>query len=163
MLAASETVLARTIGRSAARHLALVRALLEETLRREMAEAIRFPSSRELVDYLHLGMAFLPAEHFRVLFLAADHGLLADEVVNQGTVSEVQMYPREVVRRALELAASELVLVHNHPSGNPEPSASDIAATRLVADAARTVGITVLDHIVVGRGGWTSLRELGLV
>lgn len=161
MLAADETVLARTVPRAAARQVALIGALLAEALRHEAEVAIRFPTSRELVDYLRFGMACLPAEQFRVLFLAADHALLADEVLGRGTVSEVQMYPREVVRRALEVGATELVLVHNHPSGNPEPSASDIAATRLVVDAVRPVGITVIDHLVIARGGWTSLRERG--
>jgi DNA repair protein RadC len=98
-----------------------------------------------------------------VLFLDKKNRLLADELMGQGTIDHAPVYPREVVRRALELSASAVILVHNHPSGDPTPSQADIDMTRQVIDAARALRITVHDHLVVGRDGVASFKALGLI
>lgn len=116
-----------------------------------------------LLDYCTAAMARNPQEEFRVLFLDRKNALIADEVQGQGTVDHTPVYPREIVKRALELSASAVILVHNHPSGDPTPSKADIDMTREVANAARALRITVHDHIVVARGGVLSFRSLGLL
>jgi DNA repair protein RadC len=108
-------------------------------------------------------MAHCEREAFRVLFLDKKNQLIADEVMNQGTVDHAPVYPREVMRRALELAASAVILVHNHPSGDQTPSSADIEMTRKIIDAARTLGIAVHDHVIVGRAEVASFKALGLI
>ncbi len=115
-----------------------------------------------LLDYVKVALAHEPREQFRVLFLDRKNQLLADEVMNEGTVDHAPVYPREIVRRALELSASAVILVHNHPSGDPTPSQADIEMTRQVVDAGRPLRITVHDHLVVGREGVASFKALGL-
>ena len=99
---------------------------------------------------------------FRILFLDKKNRVIADEVQQEGTVDHTPVYPREVVKRALELSATALILVHNHPSGDPTPSQADIEMTRQVAQVARTLGIQVLDHVIVGKDGHASLKGLKL-
>jgi DNA repair protein RadC len=101
-------------------------------------------------------------EQFRVLYLDKKNQLIADEMMNQGTVDHAPVYPREVMRRALEMAASAVILVHNHPSGDPTPSAADIDMTRQVVEAGKPLKIAVHDHLVVGREGVASFKALGL-
>lgn len=108
-------------------------------------------------------MAHRPREQFRVLYLDHRNNLIEDEMVAEGTVDHAPVYPREVVRRALEVSASSMVLVHNHPSGDPTPSRADIEMTRRVVDAARALDLQVHDHIVVGCEGTASFRSLGLM
>jgi DNA repair protein RadC len=108
-------------------------------------------------------MAFAEREQFRLLFLDKRNALIADEVQGTGTVDHTPVYPREVVRRALELSASALILVHNHPSGDPTPSAADIKMTRDIVEVAKPLGIAVHDHIIVGREGHASLKGLRLI
>ena len=98
-----------------------------------------------------------------MLFLDRKNILIADEVQNRGTVDHTPVYPREIIKRALELSASAIILVHNHPSGDPTPSKADIAMTREVAGAAKALGIAVHDHLVIGRGGHASFKSLGLL
>jgi DNA repair protein RadC len=116
-----------------------------------------------LIDYLKLTMAHCEREAFRVLFLDKKNQLIADEILNHGTVDHAPVYPREVVRRALEVSASAVILVHNHPSGDQTPSSADIEMTRKVIDAARTLGIAVHDHVIVGRAEVASFKALGLI
>lgn len=116
-----------------------------------------------LLDYLMAVLARERVEHFRVLFLDSRNGLLADEAQARGTVSHTPVYPREVVKRALELHASSLILVHNHPSGNPEPSHDDIEMTQQVKQAATALSITLHDHLIIGNGRWFSFRREGLL
>ncbi len=116
-----------------------------------------------LLDYVTAAMARSEREEFRVLFLDRKNILIADEVQGQGTVDHTPVYPREIVKRALELAASSIILVHNHPSGDPSPSRADIEMTREVASAAKALRIAVHDHLVVGRGGTASFKSLGLL
>jgi DNA repair protein RadC len=115
-----------------------------------------------LLAYVKLALAHESREQFRVLYLDKKNQLIADEVMNRGTVDHAPVYPREVVRRALEVSASSLILVHNHPSGDPSPSSADVEMTRQVVEAGRSLRITVHDHLVVGRDGVASLKALGL-
>ena len=108
-------------------------------------------------------MAHCDREAFRVLFLDKKNQLIADEILNHGTVDHAPVYPREVVRRALEVSASAVILVHNHPSGDQTPSSADIEMTKKVIDAARTLGIAVHDHVIVGCAEVASFKALGLI
>ena len=116
-----------------------------------------------LLDYCSAAMARAQTEEFRVLFLDRKNVLVADEVHQRGTVDHTPVYPREVVKRALELGASAIILVHNHPSGDPTPSRSDIAMTREIALAAKALKIEVHDHLIIGRGKHASFKALGLL
>ena len=116
-----------------------------------------------LIDYCAAAMARSQTEEFRVLFLDRKNVLMADEVQSAGTVDHTPVYPREIVKRALELGASSLILVHNHPSGDPNPSRSDIEMTRDVTAAAKALRIAVHDHVIVGRSGHFSFKAMGLL
>ena len=116
-----------------------------------------------VIDYCRASMAYSEVEIFRILFLDKRNGLITDEIQQSGTVDHTPVYPREVVRRALELNASALILVHNHPSGDPTPSQADIKMTREIADIAKPLGVILHDHIIVGRNGHASLKGLGLL
>jgi len=116
-----------------------------------------------LLDYCAAAMARAAEEEFRVLFLDRKNVLIQDKVMNRGTVDHAPVYPREIVKLALELSASALILVHNHPSGDPTPSRADIEMTREVVEAARALRIAVHDHIVIGRNGTASFKALGLL
>ncbi len=122
-----------------------------------------FSGWSDLLAYVRAAMAYLDREEFRVLYLDSKNALIADEVQQKGTVDHAPVYPREVVRRGLELSAASLILVHNHPSGDPTPSRADIEMTRRVIEAAEAVGIKVHDHIIVAREGHASLRGLQLI
>ena len=115
-----------------------------------------------LLAYVRVALANEQREQFRVIFLDKKNQLIADEVMNRGTVDHAPVYPREVMRRALELSASSLILVHNHPSGDPTPSGADVEMTKQVVEAGRSLRISVHDHLVVGREGVASLKALGL-
>ena len=119
-------------------------------------------SSSALSAYVRTALAHEPREQFRVLFLDKKNQLIADEVMNHGTVDHAPVYPREVMRRALELSASALILVHNHPSGDPTPSGADVQMTREIIEAGRALRIAIHDQLVVGRDGVASFKALGL-
>jgi DNA repair protein RadC len=116
-----------------------------------------------LIDYLRAAMGREANEQFRLLFLDRKNALIADEIQARGTVDHTPVYVREVVKRALDLGATALILVHNHPSGDPTPSRADIEMTRDIARAAAPLGVTIHDHIIIGRGEPASLRALGLL
>jgi DNA repair protein RadC len=116
-----------------------------------------------LIDYLKGAMAHEQTEQVRLLFLDRKNGLIRDEVQSRGTIDAAALYPREVVKRALELGAAALILVHNHPSGDPTPSPQDVQITKAVIAAAEPLGLVVHDHIIVGRDRTASLRSLGLI
>lgn len=120
-------------------------------------------SSSQLLEYLRLMMAHLTIEQFRILFLDKRNRLIADEVHQTGTVDHTPVYPREVIKRSLELSATALILAHNHPTGDPSPSPSDIRMTHEIERAAKPLGILVHDHVVLGRFGSVSLRALQLI
>jgi DNA repair protein RadC len=140
--------------------------LQEAALRIGRGEVARRPvisSWSALLAYVKAALAHEPREQFRVLFLDKKNQLIADETMNEGTVDHAPVYPREVVRRALEVSASAVILVHNHPSGDPTPSGADIDMTRQVVEAARVLRLAVHDHLVVGRDGVASFKALGLL
>jgi len=117
----------------------------------------------ELIDYCRSTMAFENVEQFRILFLDKKNRLIADEVQQRGTVDHTPVYPREVIKRSLELSATALILVHNHPSGDPTPSTADVKMTKQIVDIAQPLGITVHDHIIIGTSGHASMRALRLI
>jgi DNA repair protein RadC len=117
----------------------------------------------QLLDYFHSQMAFESIEQFRILFLDKKNRLIADEVQQTGTVDHTPVYPREVIKRALELSATALILVHNHPSGDPAPSSADVRMTKEISDIAKPLGITLHDHVIIGKSGHASLRALKLI
>jgi DNA repair protein RadC len=150
-------------GNPAIRHLGMVRGIMLHVLRSEILNEPILTDSQALIDYLFADMAHLPAERLRVLFLNSRNRLLRDEVMGEGSVNETPIYPREIMRRALEVGATALILAHNHPSGDPAPSKGDIEATRRIAAAGRALDIRIHDHVVLARGGWTSFQALGLI
>ncbi len=118
---------------------------------------------QQLLDYCHTALAHEKTEQFRIFFLDTKNVLIADEVQQRGTIDHTPVYPREVVKRALALNAAALILVHNHPSGDPKPSRDDIEMTKEIRKAAEALGITIHDHLVIGRKGHASFRSLGLL
>ncbi|MBU6372582.1 MAG: DNA repair protein RadC [Alphaproteobacteria bacterium] len=139
-------------------HAAMTRAMRAEAMRRPVVS-----SWSALTSYVKTVLQHETREQFRVLFLDRKNQLVRDEVMSEGTIDQAPVYPREVVRRALELDAASLILVHNHPSGDPNPSVADVAITRDVIAAAKALGLTVHDHVVVGRHGMASFKSLGLI
>lgn len=161
--APGELAQASSVGPALRAELTLLR---EFAVRLARAEACRRPvitSWTALVAYVRAALAHEPREQFRTLFLDRRNILLRDELAADGTVDHAPVYPREVIRRALELSASALILVHNHPSGDPAPSRADIDMTRQIVEAARVFNIQVHDHLVVGREGTASFKALGLI
>lgn len=120
-------------------------------------------SWQALLDYLTIDMAHLTVERVRVLYLDTRNRLVLDDHVGDGSIDEAAIHPREVIRKALDIGASALILVHNHPSGDPSPSRADIQITQRIAEAGRLLGIVVHDHVIIGREGHTSLRAKGLL
>jgi DNA repair protein RadC len=149
------------VGPAAAVIIKAVQACALRMAQQEVTKREVIGSWKKLLDYLRMTMAEEKTEQFRLLFLDNKNALIADEEQQRGTVNHTPVYPREVVRRALELGASAIILVHNHPSGDPTPSQDDIAMTKEVAAAADKLGISVHDHIIIGRKGHASLRSLG--
>lgn len=131
-------------------------------VRAEIMDQPILGSWSRVIDYLTAVLSREKVEHFRVLYLDTRNRLIADEPQSRGTVNLTSVYPREVVRRALELSATALILVHNHPSGNPTPSAQDIDITQAVRAAAEPLSVAVHDHVIIGNGEWVSLRREGL-
>jgi DNA repair protein RadC len=129
----------------------------------ELKKRTLLSSWNQVIDYCRTSMAFADKEQFRILFLDKRNQLISDEVQQTGTVDHTPVYPREVIKRALELSATAMILVHNHPSGDPAPSAEDLRITRELAEAGRLLDIELLDHLVIGHGRWVSLRALGAI
>lgn len=132
-------------------------------LAEEARDAPVISSWKKLLDYCRAAMALEKTEQFRLLFLDQKNRVIADEVQQRGTVNHTPVYPREVVKRALELSASALIMVHNHPSGDPTPSRADIDMTRQVRDAAEKLGIALHDHVIIAGTEHVSLKSLGLM
>lgn len=142
-------------------HLKTIEAAAHRLARSRILNRPALSSWDALLDYCHTAMAHKDVEQFRVLYLDRKNVLIADEEQARGTVDHVPVYPREVVKRALELNASALILVHNHPSGDPTPSPQDIAMTRTMQDAAQALGVTVHDHLIIGKSREISFRSEG--
>ena len=151
------------LGAAGVTELKIVQAAAGQLARGEVKRRTVLSSWSLVLDYCRTTMAFADKEKFRILFLDKRNQLIADEEQQSGTVDHTPVYPREVVKRALELSATALVLVHNHPSGDPSPSRADIEMTQQIIAVARPLGIEVHDHIIVGKDGHASLRELKLI
>ena len=151
------------VGDGVVHTLKLVEALGVRTLREPIIGRPVIATWQAVLDYCTARLGKEKTEHFRVLYLDNHNALIADEEQQHGTVDHVVLYPREVIKRALEHGASAVVLVHNHPSGNPSPSRADIELTKEVAKAGATLGVTVHDHLVIGRSRHVSLKEAGLL
>jgi len=150
------------IGDSAIVQLKLVRAAALRLMQGNIMQRPVLTSWTAVVDYCRAAMGFEAQEQFRILFLDKKNRLIADEVQQRGTVDHTPVYVREVVKRALELSASAIILVHNHPSGDPTPSRADIDMTKQIVDAAKPLGVAIHDHIIVGRQGHASFKGLKL-
>ena len=151
------------MGETSAAAIRIVALAARRFARTEATQRPVLASWKALLDYLAIDMAHLSVERVRVLFLDSKNRLLRDEHLADGSIDEAAIHPREVIRRALDLGAASLILVHNHPSGNPEPSKADIAITQKISDAAHLLGITLHDHVVIGREGHVSFRARGLL
>jgi DNA repair protein RadC len=151
------------LGDSGATELKIVQAAASRLLRGQVKKRPALSSWSAVLDYCRTAQAFADREQFRVLFLDKRNQLIADEVQQVGTVDHTPVYPREVVKRALELSATAIILVHNHPSGDPTPSHADIQMTQQIIAVAQPLGISVHDHIIVGKEGHASLKGLKLI
>ena len=151
------------LGEAAVTELKLIRAAALRLMRGEVLERPVLSSWQGVLDYCRAAMGFAAKEQFRILFLDKRNQIIADEVQQEGTVDHTPVYVREVVKRALELSATAIVLVHNHPSGDPTPSRADIEMTKQIVAAAKPLGVVVHDHIIVGKQGHASFRGLGLI
>ncbi|GAA4040071.1 RadC family protein [Parerythrobacter jejuensis] len=151
------------MGKASAAALKAVSTAARRMARNEVQQKPVLGSWQALLDYLTVDMAHLTVERVRVLYLNAQNRLIQDHHVGDGSIDEAAIHPREVIKRGLDIGATALILVHNHPSGNPEPSRADIQITSRIAEAGRLLGITVHDHVIVGREGHVSLRAKGLI
>ena len=151
------------LGEAAITELKIVQAAASRLARGEVRRRPVLSSWSSVLDYCRTAQAFSEKEQFRVLFLDKRNQLIADEVQQTGTVDHTPVYPREVVKRALELSATAIILVHNHPSGDPTPSRADIQMTQQIVEVARPLGISVHDHIIVGKEGHASFKGLRLI
>jgi DNA repair protein RadC len=149
------------IGESAAIDLKIAAAAAQRLTKGSISRRQVLSSWSSVIEYCRAAMAFAEREEFRILFLDKRNQLIADEVQQRGTVDHTPVYPREIVRRALELSATALILVHNHPSGDPSPSQADIRMTHDIIAIAKPLGVNIHDHVIVGRNGHASLRGLG--
>lgn len=165
VVAAPQHLLTETpgVGEAVAADLKVIAAAGQRLARGQVTKRQVLASWSSVIDYCRAAMAFEAREQFRILFLDKKNALIADEVQQVGTVDHTPVYPREIVRRALELSSTAIILVHNHPSGDPAPSQADVRMTREVIDVAKAMGIVVHDHIIIGRDGHASLKGLKLM
>ncbi|WP_371514447.1 DNA repair protein RadC [Novosphingobium sp. TH158] len=151
------------MGETSAAAMKIVAVAARRMARAAVKEQPVLGSWQALIDYLTIAMAHLKVEQVRVLFLDIRNRLIADEVQGEGSLDEAAIHPREVIRRALDLGAGAIILVHNHPSGSPEPSRADIQITNRIAEAGRLLGVIVHDHVIIGTQGHVSLKAKGLI
>ena len=151
------------VGAETALDLAALHEVSRRVAKEEANKRTVISSWTALLAYVRMSLQHEPREQFRVLYLDKKNQLILDEIQNRGTVDHAPVYPREVVRRALELSASAMIIVHNHPSGDPTPSRADIDMTKQVIEAARSLSLQVHDHLIVGREGVASFKQLGLM
>ena len=165
LMAADWRAIARVpgMGDTSVAAIKIVQATALRMLRNDVAERPVLGSWQALLDYLRADMAYLHVERVRVLHLNSRNMLIRDENMGDGSVDQAAIYTREVIKRAMELGSAALILVHNHPSGDPSPSKQDIEITRQIADAGKRLGISVHDHIIIGTQGHSSLRAQGLL
>ena len=151
------------LGEAAVIEFKVVQAAAHRLAKGQVTKRPVLSSWHAVLDYCRAAQAFAEKEQFRILFLDKRNQLIADEVQQEGTVDHTPVYPREVVKRALELSATAIILVHNHPSGDPAPSGADIEMTRQIANVAKPLGVLLYDHIIVGKEGHASLKGLRLI
>jgi DNA repair protein RadC len=151
------------VGEAVVTDFKVIRASAQRLAQKRVSQQPVLSSWSSVIDYCRAAMAFSQVEQFRILFLDKRNALIADELQQTGTVDHTPVYPREVVKRALEHSATAIILVHNHPSGDPTPSGADIAMTRQIADVLKPLGIALHDHIIVGRDGHASFKGLRLL
>lgn len=151
------------IGPTAVTDLKVILAATQRFARDQIIGMPVLDSWSKLIDYCHAQMAYESKEQFRILFLDKKNKLIADEVQQRGTIDHTPVYPREIVKRALEHSATAIIIAHNHPSGDPTPSRADIAMTTTIVEAATPLGITVHDHIIIAKEGHVSFRALKLI
>ena len=151
------------LGEAAVTELKIVEAAARRLAQSTIEKRQNLGSSSAVLDYCRTAMAYIDHEEFRILFLDKKNQLIADEVQGVGTVDHAPVYPREIMRRSLELGATALILVHNHPSGDPSPSTADIAMTVQIVSLGKALGVMVHDHLVIGRHGHASFRSLKLI
>ena len=151
------------LSESSVTSLKAITALAQRAMKQEIMKKPILSNWTRLIDYCRATMEHEKKEHFRILFLNKKNELIADEIQQSGTVDHTPAYPREVVKRALELGATAIILMHNHPSGDPKPSQSDIDMTNAIVRAGEALNIRVHDHIIVARGGISSFRTMGLI
>jgi len=151
------------VGETAAATLKIVQACALRLVQAEAAQRPILSNWQALLDYLHADMAHHGIERFRVLHLNTRNMLIQDELMGTGSIDQAPVYIREVIRRALEFGSAAVILVHNHPSGDPSPSRADIEVTRGIAEAGKRLGIAVHDHLIIGTSGHVSLRAQGLI
>jgi DNA repair protein RadC len=165
LLAADPRELVRVagLGDSGAAAIKFVESVMLRSQRRAIEKRPVLSGWQALIDYLRSAMAHRATEQFRVIYLDSKNQVMRDEVLGEGTVNAAPVYPREVVKRALELQAGAVILVHNHPSGDPSPSRDDISMTRAIIEAGRHLGLVVHDHVIIGRDGEVSMRAQGLI
>lgn len=165
VLGAPETLLREVpgVGASVALDLKVVAASARRMARGAVRGREVLSSWESVLDYCRTAMAFETREQFRILFLDKKNALIADEVQHVGTVDHTPVYPREVLKRALDLSATAIILVHNHPSGDPTPSRADIEMTKTIVEAGRHVGVSVHDHLIIGKNGFASMKGMLLI
>jgi DNA repair protein RadC len=151
------------IGDAVVAELKLIDAAALRLMKGKVAMRPMLSSIQAILDYCRASMAFAGNEMFRILFFDKKNQLIADEVQQEGTIDHTPVYPREVIKRALDLNASAIMLVHNHPSGDPTPSMADLDMTKKIVEAGSRLGVAVHDHVIVGRNGHVSFRSLGLI
>ena len=151
------------MGEASAAALGIVAVAARRLARQGVRDQPVLGSWQALIDYLTIDMAHLTVERVRVLYLNVQNHLILDHHVGDGSIDEAAIHPREVIRKALDLGASALILVHNHPSGSPQPSRADIQITQRIAEAGRLLGVAVHDHVIIGREGHVSLKAKGLI
>lgn len=147
------------LGINTAISIKLVHEIIQRVLKEQFKHVTLLNNQEQLINYLKIAMAYKQIEQFRVLFLNTKHVLIADEIQCEGTIDQVALYIRQIIKRALELNSSKMILVHNHPTGDAAPSQADIESTKLLQEACFTMNITLNDHIIIGRFGFFSMRE----
>lgn len=151
------------IGEKAASAIKIVQALALRMISEPVREQPILSSWQALLDYLRLDMAHLTIERIRVLYLNSKNMLIRDEIAGEGSIDQAPIYTREIIRRSIDIGAAAIILVHNHPSGDSAPSRQDISMTREIIEAGKRLGISVHDHVIVGKDGFSSMRSAGLI
>ncbi len=163
MHASADQLISFGLSENTAAAIKIIQASSLHLMKQDLLKRPILNSWNKLIDYLQATMAREQKEHFRLLFLNKKNELIADEIQQSGTVDHTPAYPREIMKRALELGATALILAHNHPSGDPTPSKADIEMTEEIIEAGRPFSIVIHDHVIVSRNGTNSMRNMGLI